>query len=177
MGGAHPGLGTRNALLSLGDERYLELIAPDPGQTVLTWFRGIETIPEPRLVGWAARTRDIDALAERLRAHRIGFSGPSSGSRVRADGVVLRWRTLTLDDDAAGVLPFFIEWSSETVHPSRDTPHGCVLDSFRVQGLDVAALKARMDLLGLDPPVDSARTPGCTAIVRGVNGRRWELRG
>ncbi len=28
------------------------------------------------------------------------------------------------------LLPFFIEWSADTIHPSIDSPHGCALVRF-----------------------------------------------
>ena len=34
FGGEHPDLGTHNALISLGDRTYLELLAPRPGANV-----------------------------------------------------------------------------------------------------------------------------------------------
>ena len=55
FGGQHPGRGTHNALLSLGDRRYLEIIALDPSQGEAAHFfaRELEALSQPKLIAWA----------------------------------------------------------------------------------------------------------------------------
>lgn len=130
FGGVHPGRGTENALLSLGERRYLEIIAPDPKQSSVEQYSVISKLEEPRLIGWAAHRDDLDLFSEQLRKEGIEFLGPQAGSRQRPDGKVLRWRALRLKDDHGGLLPFFIEWSKDSVHPSVDAPKGSTLTRF-----------------------------------------------
>src|ERR1700679_1833037 len=49
-GGVHPGAGTKNALLSLGALRYLEIIAPDPLQPASSDPRQVASLQKPTLV-------------------------------------------------------------------------------------------------------------------------------
>lgn len=134
IGGSHPGWGTRNALLDLGQNSYLELLAPDPEQPELRWHKEIATLAEPKIVGWAVRRGDLDQLAALLSERDVAFTGPTEGSRVRQDGGILRWRTIMLSDDRKGNLPFFIDWDASSPHPSADAPKGCVLRDFRATG-------------------------------------------
>src|SRR5215467_6421640 len=138
FGGVHPGRGTQNALVSLGEpsteepnpRRYLEIIAPDPKQPSVGQYSVIKNLKQPRLIGWAAHRDDLDQFAERLHQVGIEFEGPQPGSRQRPDGKVLYWKALRLKDDHGGLLPFFIEWSKDSIHPSVDAPKGCTLTRF-----------------------------------------------
>ena len=71
-GGQHPGRGTRNALLSLGPGRYLEIIGPDPEQPKPAQPRpfGIDALKAPRLVTWAAKGTDLERLTSDARRAR-----------------------------------------------------------------------------------------------------------
>src|SRR5258707_15210573 len=72
FGGVHPGRGTRNALLSLGARKYLEIMAPDPAQQATPQIPRLRELKEPRLVGWAAHPGDLEKLSAHLReAHPI----------------------------------------------------------------------------------------------------------
>ena len=77
FGGVHPGRGTQNALLSLGERRYLEIIAPDPAQPDAKnpLVTDLKKLSEPRLVNWAAHPGDLAAFAKKLREAGVASKG------------------------------------------------------------------------------------------------------
>jgi hypothetical protein len=172
FGGVHPGRGTRNALLSLGERRYLEIIAPDPQQLGAPDSYGLQKLDEPRLITWAAHPGDIQALADRLAKAGIAAEGPTPGSRKRPDGQLLQWQTLNLKDTANGLLPFFIEWSANSEHPSIAAPKGCHLANFEALTPDPATLSRTATLvLGLDLPIAKGDPPQLRAVITSSKGK------
>src|SRR5438876_8115757 len=170
IGGVHPGRGTRNALLSLGERRYLEIIAPDPAQQKIVHFPQILQMTDPRLIGWAVHPPDISAVAKQLRENKVEFTGPADGSRKRPDGRVLNWKTINLADDRHGLLPFFIEWSADSVHPSKDAPAKCTLDYFQIMSADPDELSTTFKHMGLDLPVERSDKARLRALISGSKG-------
>jgi len=175
FGGNHPGAGTCNALLSLGTGHYLEIIAPDPQQSHAPDNYGLKELTGPGLVGWAAHSGDVSQLAARLRSANIPFDGPTPGSRKRPDGRLLEWQTLNLKDNHSGLLPFFIEWSAGTIHPSVDAPIGCKLDRFEISTSNDIELQRLSSLLSLDVRIGHAQKSELHARIAGPNGRVMQL--
>jgi len=174
FGGAHPGRGTRNALLSLGPRRYLEIIAPDPQQASATsgndMANSLRAIREPRLIGWAAHTNDLASLVQKTTAAGIAIENPRDGSRVRPDGKTLQWRSFALKKDFGGVLPFFIEWNLNSIHPSQDAPSGCILQHFFIESPAIEDVRLVASKLGLQVELKPAKTPVLRARIFGKRG-------
>ena len=171
MGGVHPGRGTQNALLSLGTRRYLEIIAPDLEQrTDNAMAARVQGLSEPRLVGWAAHPRNIEALAAQLKQMGIEATGPTPGSRQRPDGKTLHWQTLNLKDDLNGLLPFFIEWATDSLHPSEDAPTGCQPLELVLLTPDPASLGKVASTLSLDVPIARGASLELHAVIQGPKG-------
>ena len=172
LGGVHPGRGTWNALLSLGDRHYLEIIAPDPAQSAVNnpLVSSLRSIHEPRLVGWAAHPGNLADFARKLRAAGITIEGPTPGSRKRLDGHLLKWEIVSLADTDSGLLPFFIEWSQDSVHPSVDAPKGCALQSFAAETPEPEKLATTLKTLNLDLPLKKGEKPHLHAVISGPKG-------
>jgi hypothetical protein len=170
FGGVHPGAGTRNALLSLGENRYLEIIAPDPEQPESSDSRHLRDLDEPSLIGWAARPGDIETFAALLTARGFEIDGPKPGSRTKPDGRVLTWKVLALKSDPTGLLPFFIEWSADSLHPSVDSPHGCTLVRFEAATPQPEVLFPKVAQLNLDLPIVKSTDQHLHAVITGPKG-------
>lgn len=171
FGGVHPGRGSRNALLKLGERRYLEILAPDPAQDRSQDVRGLYRIESPRLLEWAAHVDDLDPIIAAVSAAHLETRPVFPGSRKRPDGKLLRWRALNLKDNRNGLLPFFIEWSKDSAHPASDSPGGCELTSFAVIDPEPESLRATFRTLKLeDVQVESGSRPLLRAVIKGPKG-------
>ena len=177
MGGAHPGRGTRNALLGLGDDQYLELIAPNPAdaspplrpgpfdeQVDFTRFGSLTPI------GWVVRVLDADAERDRLIERGLSPGPVHVGERARADGRVLRWKTFDPFGFRAAVLPFAISWGEDTPHPSASAPVGCTLGALRLERPDADVIRDMLTRAGWPVPVSSAPSERIEVLLRCPRG-------
>lgn len=162
LGGSHPGLGTWNALASLGPRRYVEIIAPDPAQPGVETFYvpGLREFDAPRITTWAARGQDLTRDFPSTLPEDFSCARPRAGARLRPDGARLGWtlafpkhrKHATFD----GALPFLIEWESFEHHPGTSSPKGLTLLGLRFTHPEGEALKRALEALGIEGAVEQA---------------------
>ncbi len=162
IGGSHPGLGTWNALASMGPRQYIEILAPDPAQPGVETFYvpGLRDFDAPRVTTWAAAGVDLLSRFPASLPDDFSCEPARPGARVRPDGKRLAW-TLAFPrhrehGNFDGALPFFIEWESLGNHPGRSTPPGMTLRSLSIQHPNSESLTRALAALGIECAVTRA---------------------
>jgi hypothetical protein len=165
-GGAHPQGGTHNALMSLGRERYLELLAPDPnapsagranvaGRALFGMGAGAGATDgaaheawltaAPRLTTWMLHSRTIDPLLTAALHAGIDLGRVTAGSRMRADGTEISWEiAIPPARPLDGCVPWLIDWGW-SAHPSIAAPQGARLDWMEVVHPDPERVRRALD--------------------------------
>lgn len=133
-------LGTQSAIIGLGDDAFLELIAPDPKadpvridpatrSMILDRLDGFETLT-PFL--WAIGTANLERT--RLYARRAGsyVSEIDSGTRARGWGRSTQWTWAHVTRPHTYIMPIFVQWDGDTKPPHKRAPEGCRLTQLKL---------------------------------------------
>ncbi|SMX78075.1 Glyoxalase-like domain-containing protein [Brevibacterium sp. 239c] len=187
-GGAHPGLGTANALLGLEVEvrrdNYLEILGPDPEQDPALAASRLAGITEPTVQRWAIHPPDFDAVvtscarsprsAERSSEPRVDLGEVHDMTRRTPEGALLDWR-LTRRNPLAlgGIQPFLIDWKSSP-HPARQPMPVVSLERFWATSTDVDTTSRVLRSLGATIEVEAGVTEALHATLKGPGGS-WTI--
>ncbi len=166
--GEHLGLGTRNALLSLGSA-YLEIIARGPAQslegTLGEQFAGLSS---GGLVTWAAEG-DLAKVQAALLSCGIRSAGPKQTRRKTPDGELLEWALLFPIGATHGLrMPFFIDWQ-RCVHPRETSPMAGTFQSLSITTSHADDLRQVMAAIGLKVSISEGE-PGLDVLIAARGG-------
>lgn len=118
-GGAHPRFGTRNMIMPLANQQYLEVVEvlDHPASDKAAFGQAVRARSEAGggWLGWVVSVEDIAPVERHIGRHAV------PGNRRRPDGFNLEWRQIGVRGFAADPqLPFVISWDVDaSEHPSR----------------------------------------------------------
>lgn len=158
-GGRHPGLGTMNALVSLGGDVYFELLSVDRTQALKDNMGArIDALPHPRLFFYMLKGDRLEAVRDAMARHGI-TADLFDASRQTPDGQTIRWRLLVPHENPLGLLvPNCIDWL-DSVHPATTSVPGCSFDAFELGTPEPDRLNALLSDLGAKLTVHYADRP------------------
>lgn len=130
VGGKHLTKGTHNALINLGNQSYLEVIAVDPDNQIIKeprWM-GVDTdLVGGKLTRWALKSSEIAEQVEFLYQINPNLAKVEQGSRKKEDGTMLKWQlSLPLAHPQVEITPFLIDWA-DSIHPCSSLTQACSL--------------------------------------------------
>jgi hypothetical protein len=158
-GGSHSGRGTRNALLSLSQDTYIEILAPDPTQSTEALARSADRIPPAgRITTWAVKCDDLEEAVDMAAKAGLDLGRIEPMSRARPSGEQIAWRLTRGTPPGDGLVPFLIDWG-ESPHPAPSAPSGCSLTYFHAEHPDPARIRDCLALLGLQNMLEVSNGP------------------
>lgn len=149
-GGIHPRFGTRNFIMPLKNDQYLEVVCPldHPSADSSPFGKMVSSRASEGggWLTWVISTEDISQIERRLERKAV------DGHRKRPDGTDLKWKQIgVLDTLSDAQLPFFIQWDTDN-HPSKDfTP------ASRIVGIEISGSRKLVQNWINTEPTDLAR--------------------
>ncbi|KAA1422130.1 VOC family protein [Mumia zhuanghuii] len=133
-GGNHPRFGTRNMVLPLARDQYVEVVSvlDHPASDKAPFGQAVRARTElgGGWLGWVVRVDDMDPVERRMGRHAV------PGNRRRPDGYNLEWKQIGVRGTQADPqLPFVVQWEvPDSEHPSRAAGATVALRSLEIAG-------------------------------------------
>lgn len=132
-GGIHPRFGTRNIILPLAHQRYVEVVEvlDHPASDKAPFGQAVRARSEAGggWLGWVVRVDDLTEAEKRLGREA------AEGCRRGPDGIELKWRQLGVKGLMADPqLPFYIKWDEQSRHPSVGAATSVSISGLQIAG-------------------------------------------
>ena len=173
IGGQHLHQGTHNALINLGGECYLEILAIDVSNKKVTRNRwmGIDHLGQPKITRWSLRSNNLSKDIKAIEKVKPELGSISVGQRRTPAGRLLKWNmSLPLSSPEVELLPFLLDWSESDIHPTHGLEQNCELIGMELQHLAPESLTECYAELGIGIEVQQAETPVIRATFKGPRG-------
>jgi len=112
FGGFHKSFGTKNALVSLGENCYLELLAADNKNTEVAKprWKGVDMLQKNQITRCALKSNQLSVDSSILKIENPEMGTIRRGSRNIENGALLQWDLIMpLPHPEVELLPFMVD--------------------------------------------------------------------
>ncbi len=174
FGGYHKNQGTKNALINLNNECYLELLAVDTENSAISaprWM-GVDALTKNQITRFALKSSDLKRDSEVLKYYDKKMGILSNGFRQMQNGSVLKWElTCPLALPEVEIVPFLIDWSTSEIHPSIHLPNmGCRLVKLFGTHPNPKKFNHLFEMLNFSMQIDKANKVSLKMVLETPNG-------
>lgn len=173
IGGKHIHKGTRNAIINLGHESYLEILTTDPENKTITKNRwmGIDHLTEPKITRWVLKSQNLEDDILAIKKVKPDLGTLDFGHRVTPAGKTLKWSmSIPLSSPEVELIPFLIDWSESDQHPTLGMEQSCELVKIELGHPRPEELKSCFQELGIGQQIEKSESVRFKATFKGPNG-------
>lgn len=156
-------LGTQSAVILLGTDSFLEILAPDPKADpelidaelkplILDKLAGMESLTP---FTWAVGSENLERSQWFARRAGSRTSEIEAGMRKRGWGRTVDWTWSRVTRPETRVMPLLVQWSSEGKKPQDYAPEGCSLKQLHLNSRTFKSVHALLATMQIDAEVEA----------------------
>lgn len=173
FGGYHTNQGTKNAVLNLGNQCYLEIITTDQNNLKIPpprWM-GVDLISSPKITRWSLKSKNLNRDSIVIKTQNNLMGTIHGGQRKMNDGNLLTWEMiLPLAEPEVEIIPFMTDWQNSDIHPTDSLEKKCQLVELYVSHPTPELIQPTFDELDVNLNISKSEIPSLKIKIQCPNG-------